>query len=416
MVKIRLPKNLKTKDDISLIIVLFTVIAIHSTQYLLWTLSAAMILVMITLSRGKFYSERIPGFWCIATLIFLGSFGGCWAFIHNKAGLWSILRDVIRATVFPLMWIAYSMLLRQNGSFTRSSFYKTLFCICGTSSVFDLIISLPARLQSLGGGFPAFVGAFSPDKYLIAIGLFLILLRPELIQKYFISMSIDRVYKAAIILNFALSFSRTAIVLVLIFAVPFLTKYTGKVLKLLAGILIVLILLSVFLPDVTSYFIYKILRSLQEIGYSDRWTSTAITSNWRGYEIYCEQQHFLRSSLLHQLFGDGYGATLNVGRYAALVTSEEALPFLHNGYYTALLKTGVFGVALNVFYYLSEGLSIHNRIISLYDRKFMFGILASMAFSAWAVGGILIGYMVPLYTLVLVWLPMCQEKDTALLV
>lgn len=401
----------KERKEVVGSVVLLTIISVYSGQYLLWVINLLIVLSSLILNRGIIKSIDMPGSWSIILILCIGSFGGAFSYASaNTVGLWPVLRDMIRATGFPLMWLALSAVLIRYKIFYRNSFYKTLFAICGISSIVDLIISFPERVEQLGNGFFAFAGAYSPDKYLIAIGAFLTLFKPLTDSKYYISMGKDLILKLAIIVNFALSFSRTAIVIVVLISFPFVIRYMGKCFKLVAGFVALFLILSLVMPELSAYFWYKIMRSFEEISYNGVWTETAVVSNWRGYEIFCAQQHFLNANLIHQIFGDGYGALLDVGQYSYLVTTEEGgIPFLHNGYYTALIKTGLIGLFLNIAYYLNAVYSISKCKVNTFDRKFMIGIVLSMAVSAWTVGGALIGYMVPLYTLVLVWLPHCKE-------
>lgn len=408
MIRIRSSAN-----SISLLLIIFTISVVHVNQYLLWTSCVAVVLVFIVSNKGRLRIAKMPGGFCVWTLIAIGICGGLLALVQYKTSLWPIARDIIRATIFPFAWAAFSMLVYQHRDYSRETFYRNLFVICGFCSIIDLIVSLPARIAQMGNGFSAFAEAFSPDKYLIAVGLFFVLFKPLPHFQSYISKRIDFTMKVAIVINFALAFSRTAILTAILIAVPFFAQHVGKFIKLILGIILLLLILSFVMPETTSYFVYKIFHSLQEIGYNGAWTNTAVVSNWRGYEIHCAQQHFGESNLFYKFFGDGYGAYLDVGRFAFLVTSEKAIPFLHNGYYTALLKTGAMGVILNLLYYIINFCVAPRRIKNTFDRKFVMGIVLSMAFSAWTVGGVLIGYMIPLYALILVWLPYCRENQKA---
>lgn len=112
------------------------------------------------------------------------------------------------------------------------------------------------------------------------------------------------------------------------------------------AVLVITIMLAYFtLPSYMSDFIDKIFSSFMEISYSQNtWDMTSVVHNWRGYEVYCALQKFNNASIFEKLFGAGFGSQLNVGRYAYLVSNEDTIPFLHNGYYTILMKWGIVGV------------------------------------------------------------------------
>ena len=107
-------------------------------------------------------------------------------------------------------------------------------------------------------------------------------------------------------------------------------------------------------PDVADTFVYKINRSFTEVASSsENWNDSTVVSNWRGYEVHCAKQEFSKYTSMEKLFGKGFGATVDAHGYARLVTSENSLPYLHNGYYTTLIKMGIVGGALNIMYWVA---------------------------------------------------------------
>ena len=147
-------------------------------------------------------------------------------------------------------------------------------------------------------------------------------------------------------------FSRTMII-----TLGLLVLFSGlkinlkKILKLLIVLLIAIIGLIIICPDIVIAFWNKILRSLQELNYVDNtWNYTNIVLNWRAYEMYCETIKFMKAGIYEKIFGGGFGATLDVFGYASLVSNEEQLSFLHNGYFTQLMTNGIIGVTLFILW------------------------------------------------------------------
>ncbi|WP_375426904.1 hypothetical protein [uncultured Sphingomonas sp.] len=102
----------------------------------------------------------------------------------------------------------------------------------------------------------------------------------------------------------------------------------------------------------------KLRRSLEEVLLTDNFDTTQMILNWRGFEAYNAQLMFDRASALKKLFGNGLGATVDLGQ--EVILSDEAsfryLPILHNGFYYILIKYGVIGVMIYILSVLRFGL------------------------------------------------------------
>lgn len=403
--------HFRIKHKVCFLVILWLIVSTHSDQYFIWSFSVLLLLILLLINNGKLYYFKMPGILTICGTIAVGFIVGSVALCNGVATCWPFVRDGIRATIYPIFWLVTSSLLHGYAVNDRDICYQTIFCFCGISSLIDFILFFPSRVEALGLGFSAFVDVYSPEKYMTAVGFFLSVFNPwNDKRKYYISKKIDLLFKCAIIMNLALSFSRTAFLIALCIMVPFLGKYLSTFLKVAVILLLTVIVLNIFIPDVTAYFLYKILNSLQEISGNKLWSETQIVQNWRGYEIYRMQEYFKDSTLFHQFFGYGYGSYIDVGSYASLVTSEAQLPYFHNGYYTMLLKGGVVGVALNLGYYFLNGLLLFKQKRKSFDRSFLLGLLISMVVATWVVGGVFWGYLVPVYTTIMCWLPKCDIK------
>ena len=72
---------------------------------------------------------------------------------------------------------------------------------------------------------------------------------------------------------------------------------------------------------------------------------------WRSYEAYCALQHLEQASPLALAVGDGLGAKLDLGLYQLLDGElRREIPVLHNGYFEATLKVGLFGLGIYLFW------------------------------------------------------------------
>lgn len=91
----------------------------------------------------------------------------------------------------------------------------------------------------------------------------------------------------------------------------------------------------------------KTARSLVELVPQDPTSETDLNLYWRGFESLMGLQAFLSGSELQRIFGQGFGATVDLGLVMLLGGYEfDRIPILHNGYVYLLVKTGIAGVLL----------------------------------------------------------------------
>ncbi len=166
----------------------------------------------------------------------------------------------------------------------------------------------------------------------------------------------------------------------------------------------ILLIIKIFPGIVVSYG-EKIMHSFQEISSEQAmWNDTSIVQDWRGYEVYCAKRQFHNYTIQEKLLGKGFGATVDVRSYAHLVTSEDTLPYLHNGYYTALVKNEVAGITLIILYWCSMIYGIRRSKIDRYERKLALGIVIGMALSMSFIHGVFWGGNEEIFYLFLVWI------------
>lgn len=89
----------------------------------------------------------------------------------------------------------------------------------------------------------------------------------------------------------------------------------------------------------------KFAHSVTEIAISNYDSMRDINANWRGFESYRAYLAFLEGGLPEQIFGQGLGATVDLGFYMPLAGAEyRYIPVLHNGYMYVLVKYGLLGL------------------------------------------------------------------------
>ena len=184
------------------------------------------------------------------------------------------------------------------------------------------------------------------------------------------------------LVSFIASFSRTLILELLIYIFVFsvdrrFTKRNRKVyLMLIVGaVAVYFFLLSNTFGDA---FIEKIIKSSTEVSSNNDWNQLpTILNNWRGYEVYSATSQFNVNGIFDKIFGEGLASQIYVGPYAIYVgVNGMSIPYLHNSYYTVLIKLGYIGL---VYYILFLGI---NFLFYLKKSHHNTGYLLVLAFIA----------------------------------
>lgn len=192
-----------------------------------------------------------------------------------------------------------------------------------------------------------------------------------------------------------ITFSRTMLIVFIIYSFIIIAlsmnddKRFLKIIKFFLYFLVIFGLFYLLIPDdIKTTFFNKILNSFQEVSSNNAWSdSTDVTHDWRGFENYSALFQFSNSSLMNKIFGRGIMDSIFVGIYSSLVgVSNGYLPYLHNGYFTLLLKGGF----ITLFYYIFFLLGNAFKHI-LYFKKYNKNSFTALPIS------ILIGFFVTTY-------------------
>lgn len=207
----------------------------------------------------------------------------------------------------------------------------------------------------------------TPD--IIPITLILLMYRKNL--KIDINKLITKIAFIITAVSFVASFSRTLILQLVIYILVFSIDRRFKKRN-------VTVYLTIMLSAVVAYFFFinnsfgdafieKIVKSSTEVSSYNDWNQlSTILNNWRGYEVYSANVQFNMNSMFDKIFGEGLASQIYVGPYAIYVgVNGMSIPYLHNSYYTILIKLGYIGLmyyisflVINFFYYLKK--SRHN--------------------------------------------------------
>lgn len=179
-----------------------------------------------------------------------------------------------------------------------------------------------------------------------------------------------------VVISFALYLSRSMIISFVILTLfltsvinirKFGSKTNRRIFRLVITSLLVIMLGSLFASifpsnQLLNSLVQKFERIPEEISWNSDKNSTAslqeINENWRGYEAYQGLLKFNDGTSLQKTFGYGFGALVDLGLVMRLGGQDyEKVPFLHNGYVTLLVKCGILGVLLYLYFLLKIGFS-----------------------------------------------------------
>ena len=350
--------------------------------YALWGILLCLTLLSL-FTKSKFIYLNI--FFCIylAFEIWLS------ALQADNLQLWIFFRDAIRLSLVPII-LHCGYKLGEKYHYDNKILYRTVFLFTFLCSIYHIIVVIITFLGDPNLYIITTVRVIS--EHTLVLGLYLAFFKMLPNKEYYISKKLDRVATAMILIAFLLSFSRTMILLLFCLVIFNLKKQNKRFWKFLflAGALAVLV--AFLMPDITQQFVDKMLNSLVEITGSEKnWTSDQVVKNWRGYETYCANREFQSYSLFEKFFGKGLGASVDVGEYAYLITNEETVPYLHNGYYTTLIKFGIVGVVMAFAFWIAIFLHFLKQPRTR-DNKLCLGIILGMAISMFTTHGIFWGY------------------------
>ncbi|MFQ9320921.1 MAG: hypothetical protein ACLR3E_02520 [Enterococcus durans] len=194
-----------------------------------------------------------------------------------------------------------------------------------------------------------------------------------------------------------LSFSRTVmIIFIIFFFILFPKRNLRKTLIFCFTILIILPFLYEGIKlfstnELLKQYINKIVTSFVEMSKNEDWSDKMnIVANWRGYETFSALTEFRSLNSLTKLIGNGFGAEIEVGHFAELVGgSGTTIPVLHNGYLALLIKVGISGLLVYLFFLLSN-IYYYVRLViykkNVYYKLVLSSFLSILVFTYFSTG------------------------------
>jgi hypothetical protein len=197
--------------------------------------------------------------------------------------------------------------------------------------------------------------------------------------------------------SFVLTYSRTELVIGVLLAfslLGWLSRINFRFMSAVAVVLLSYVTLAVIVPeDETGTFRSKLLRSVTEVTVSDYQAMSDINNNWRGFETNRAVTTYLAGNAQQQLFGQGFGALVDLGFYMPLGgQSFRHIPITHNGYAYILIKAGALGLLCYAFFYIrmikyavryGNSLDMERRMLA----RMLLGCVLSLIAAMYVVGG-----------------------------
>ncbi len=202
-------------------------------------------------------------------------------------------------------------------------------------------------------------------------------------------------------------FSRTALLVVFIGGLAIAGSFAKRewfrlgfpLVLLLTASLMLQLVVDVESDRVLQTFAGKLARSFSELVISESADVREVNLSFRAYETQRALDQFASSGPVAMLFGQGYGATVDLGMALPLQSSETGgfvrhIGYLHNGYMYLLTKVGIVGMLLYVFvlaylYFVARPLA--NRPLSdplARPARLLQACIVTLAATTYIVGGV----------------------------
>lgn len=387
--------------------ILFSVI-LASQMFLPKNINLIIVLsicIVLLLKNNLSLEIDFPGIKIYVLFLFIGIIIGFINLSKNGHSIYSFGKHIYYFIMPILYWIIGSLIGIKEKNI--NNILNSLIFATTIYTMFDLINCVIKVVKVNYNGLHQLrevIGAGSIYP-ILAIYFLLFFDYDQMEQKYV------KIIVIASFISVLIHFSRTYLLELIIFIVfSGVLKKQKKSLKIIVTLIIGILVLYCIFPDLLNSFIEKILYSITELKIGGKeWNFVSINNNWRGYELYCEFEHFKVAGLLEQIFGGGFGATLDVFDYAYLVTNEANLIFLHNGYGTVLMIWGVLGV----FLYFAWGVDLYkcaNDIFDKNERNFLRGLTVAIMVVSYFIMGPFFSEGVAIYLFVFSLIYNCKRK------
>jgi hypothetical protein len=345
-------------------------------EQLFFALIIMLAIVVAMTDKAKIYTSSFPILLPLIVLVVLGVVKGL---IRPKYFNADIYRDIYRDffiffknIIYFIAGIALSKYIKDF-----SGFFRYFLILAFASSLIHLGL-IATHLHSISSlETIRYFAGFGNEVEGIALSLFLSRVSNKSFRTVLKNCSvIDKIMVTVIAVSFLLYFSRTLIVLVVV--VSFFLTDTLYIRKVFSRQNVKIF--KVFVLICALFYLISFITSLQpldsplrtlvskfenipaEVSWNKRKnrlaTKEEIQNNWRGYEAYQGLLKFRKGNAVKKILGFGFGARVDLGITMKLGGKDyDTVPILHNEYVTLLVKCGVIGLLLYLFFLFRIGFS-----------------------------------------------------------
>lgn len=208
---------------------------------------------------------------------------------------------------------------------------------------------------------------------------------------------------AILVCSMLLTYSRSGLIFVLLSLIATTNVFVKIKFKSLIYYLVFIMFFIILIDNISDNesktYLNQISRILTEIAISNQDEWVDINSNWRGFEAYRAILSYSNGNFIQILFGQGFGALVDLGFYIKLGGDVEYryIGIIHNGYVYVLLKTGLVGLFCYLIFYIKFiKISLVNFNSNDSHLKFqsrvLLGLIIGMIFTMFVVGGVAEGH------------------------
>ena len=343
-------------------------------------------LILISLSnRGGVIWLKIISYLLILSIIPTFS----WLKVNANINI-DFVRDVFYLYKLILVFLIGGLFV--DAKFKFEQYYGVIVL---SAILFCAYYWLKISLYTLSNGNPftmstqAFRVEFGAGEFLVGFSLLII-------NKLRITFFFKIVLYVVLTLSFLVFQSRTMIMLPLLFLAFKFILVRGRLsykrvcaVVMLFSLAVALVFNANFGESDENDFYNKIANSATEIGPSNYETMHDIGTNWRGYEAFWALSKFINADAEKKLLGFGYGSKIElpiVMKLGGQYYSE--LPFIHNGYLLILIKSGVLGLVIFVFWHLSIFSLARKNLRNSDQSLFLLTLCSFSLFSTFFMSGV----------------------------
>lgn len=370
-------------------LVLFFFVANFISSTVVYFMMIFYIFLNIINTKRIFMSENISYLLYYITICMFGFLVGLIGVLSINISIYNLLKDFFYHSMFIVIAL-FTLYFFKKYNFQQKKLiiYKSIIIF---SVIHAIYYSISACLFFYNNN------SFSINDFRMSVGtgglvevLSLVVLLGYNKRNYFFTSKVKMLFIILLLTSFLLQFSRTGLLALLLFSIPFFSiKYMKTFFRLFILSLLLLSFLYFVIPDIISMYVIKLINSIDELTSINLvWTNDNIVNYWRSYEKYLVIEKMSSAGFATIFFGFGSGMTIYT-EYAYLVSSsiDSSLFLLHDGFFTIFFKTGIIGVIILLLMYFTMYKSIRNKKGT--DKKVMLGLLLVMFFTSFMITGIM---------------------------